>query len=276
MGPVLLFDIDGTLTAPRKDLEPKMATVLSELSIPFHVAAGSDKKLLDHQFFEPLWQYGYRGSFEAFISNGADHYRCSFEHGVDVRLIDAFDFATHVGQAAYDGLVALLTDALESDAFRLPASIPVVGDRVINRGPMINLAPAGRPSGRLSEDARASREAFVAFDTERGYREQLLEHLRREVGAREIPDLVVMLGGQTSFDIVIAGKDKGGAALSLVERGISPVVFVGDALFPGGNDAPILDVIEQWSDGPCPVEAIRVDGFEDTIELLRSRGWIAG
>jgi hypothetical protein len=53
-------------------------------------------------------------------------------------------------------------------------------------------------------------------------------------------------GGTTTFDFTIAGKHKGFNIMRLIEKEgwkKEDCVYVGDALFPGGNDETVIDVI---------------------------------
>ncbi len=271
----LLFDVDGTLTPPRSDLEERMADALVSLTVPFHVAAGSNIELVDHQFLEPLWRFGFRGTFDAFLSNGAARYHCDFSERCDARLVESFDFASHLGAADYEELVSVLRETLTRGEFALPPSQKVVGDQIVNRTAMLNFAPPGRPEGRLSPEAQEARKQFIEFDRSTGYRARVLEHLKQRLGGLiETKKLGIMLGGQTSFDLVIEGQDKTNAVRTLLKEKVKHLVFVGDALFPGGNDSPIADFVASWrGPGPCPVEAVPVEGVDDTLRLLRTRGW---
>ena len=52
-------------------------------------------------------------------------------------------------------------------------------------------------------------------------------------------------------------------------------VFIGDALFPGGNDYVVQEFIDKWdSPNPCPYEAIKTESWENTIEILNKLGYI--
>ena len=56
-----------------------------------------------------------------------------------------------------------------------------------------------------------------------------------------IPDFSVRLGGATSVDVTKPGIDKAYGIRKLRDVlgiAISEMIFVGDALFPGGNDYP--------------------------------------
>lgn len=275
MKQALLFDIDGTLTPPRMPLEPEMAHALGGLRVPFHVAAGSHLELVRGQFFEPLWRFGFRGELDAFLSNGATRYRCSLADHCAIELADEFSFRGHLGEPGYARLLAALRDALER--FPLPRDVTPLGNRVVDRVSMINFCPIGRPDGPVTPDAERARAGFVAFDRATGYRRRVLEHLGAELGDLvRGRGLLILLGGQTSFDLCIEGRDKTAAVRHLLARGVDRVTFIGDALFEGGNDSVIARFVAGWTgDRPCPVEAVAVDGWRDTLRVLADRGWRA-
>jgi len=92
----VLLDIDGTMTPPRQPIQEEMVRLLRRLSVPFHVAAGSHLPLLQQQFFHPLYDFGFRGSFDAFVSNGAVHYHADYREGPALQLISEFDIRGYV------------------------------------------------------------------------------------------------------------------------------------------------------------------------------------
>ena len=61
---------------------------------------------------------------------------------------------------------------------------------------------------------------------------------------RALPDFAVRIGGSTSIDVTRPGIDKAFGIRKLAELsgfGWPEMLFVGDALYPGGNDAPVRD-----------------------------------
>jgi phosphomannomutase len=274
MDRAVVFDIDNTLTPAREALDPSMTRRLSALGRPFALAAGSDRDLLMSQFFEPLHAHGFRGQFDAFLCNGALRYRCRCEEKLELSLVEEFSLRSHLGEWSFGALLQLLGELLVDPRFALPKELSVVGERIVDRRGMINLAPSGREHGALSTAARHSRDQFVKFDTQTGYRTRLMPVLRSALD-QVLPgnDLRVSLGGQTSFDLVVQGRDKSFAVRSLLEEGMRHVTYVGDALFPGGNDAAVVDFILAWQGSPCPVDVIQVRDVAHTAELLD--GWAA-
>jgi hypothetical protein len=252
-----------------------MVEILKRLVVPFHVAAGSHIELLRDQFFEPLYAFGFRKQFDAFISNGGIHYHCDYSKEMSLDLVSAFDIRDHLGSRNYDLLIEVLEKARQMPEFQLPPSFEVMGETITYRGSMINFVPIGRIEGD-SIAYRQSRDNFVDLDRATGYRSKMMAHLRQELSFLiESRQLTISLGGQTSFDLNVATKDKANAVWTLLNHGVERVVFLGDALFEGGNDAPIRELAENWpSTSPCPLEAIQVTNWDDTIEKLHALKFI--
>lgn len=60
-----------------------------------------------------------------------------------------------------------------------------------------------------------------------------------------LPGLSINLGGTTSIDVTRAGVDKGyGLKRLSAESGVplDGMLFIGDAIFPGGNDYPAVEI----------------------------------
>lgn len=273
----LVFDVDNTLTPPRRPLGSDMAAALAKLKVPFALAAGSDLHIVTDQFFTPLHGFGYRGAFDAYLCNGATRYRCDCGDALAVDLVEDFNIVDYLGPEASRFVLGVLERSLSRPEFQLPPHLSVIGDRIIDRKSMVNLAPIGRPrGGNLADAAQKNRDAFVEFDAQSGYRTRYLSYLRAELApiAAE-KNLVVTYGGQTSFDLVIRGRDKTYPIRSLLKAGYTEVYYFGDALFEGGNDAAVMDMITEWSGAsPCPVKAERVDSCDQTLARLAVLGFL--
>jgi phosphomannomutase len=276
MTTAILFDIDSTLTPPRQPITKEMVEVLIRLSVPFHVAAGSHIALVQGQFLKPLYDYGYRGQFEAFLSNGAIHYTCDYSNSMSVKIVSEFELREYLGETDYGLIKTTLNKILRLKRFKLGGDLRVMGKRITDRGSMINFCPIGRVTVEDAEVSR-NRAGFVEYDRAHGYRKMVMDYLNQEL-ARLIEGrrLSIALGGQTSFDIGVSMHDKSTALRTLLKNAsISRIIFIGDALFKGGNDEPILDFIRDWdSTKPCPVEAIQVESWRDTIKNLHTHGFL--
>ena len=86
-----------------------------------------------------------------------------------------------------------------------------------------------------------------------------------------IPDFSIQLGGSTSIDVTRPGIDKGYGVRKLHETlgiAIEDMIFVGDAVFPGGNDYPAKQAGVVSIEVRDPHETKRV--IEATIACLES------
>lgn len=269
----LVFDIDNTLTPPRRALQAEMAEALCGCRIPFHLAAGSDLELVCPQLIEPLYERGFRGGFDAFVSNGSHHVRCRLGATIDLQTVFELRLREHLGPVSFGALCSVLVSTLDSPEFSLAGTkLCVDGPRLNDRGGMINLAPIGRPA-QMTSAAYERRDAFVAFDLATEYRARLLAHLQQILAPwRENHGLRVTLGGQTSFDLIIDGYDKRYSLRALLAAGYERLTYIGDAFYPGGNDAAVLELVGEWSPGSCPIEVVQVSGWEDTLAWLRAQG----
>ncbi len=274
MKTALLFDIDSTLTPPRLPITESMVKVLRKLSVPFHVAAGSHLELLEGQFFQPLFEFGFRGQFEAFISNGAIQYHCDYSSRSNIQEVDVFDIRKHLGDKAYNDLLAELENTVKIPDFQLPDHLKVFGDVVAYRISMVNFSPIGRVKVETTE-VRENRNAFVRFDKETNYRRNILDHFDNifsDLMAEK--DLNITLGGQTSFDVGILGQDKSKAVRMLLASGVEKLIFIGDALFEGGNDAAIRECIDDMPpDAKAKAQYFQVESYKETENLLKEFGF---
>lgn len=276
MKTALLLDIDGTLTPAREKLKKEMADALSELLVPFHVAAGSHLELVKPQFLDPLNEFGFKKNFNGFLNNGASHFLCSYDPEYNIELLDEFNFKEYLGDEFYNQMIGVINKVIESESFKLPSQCSVIGPQIVDRNSMLNFAPIGRPSGDLSEEAIRNRKAYFKFDSESGHRDEILAYLNDKlVRLIEEKKLLILKGGQTSFDFVIEGKDKTNGFLTLQKQGVEEVHFLGDALHENGNDWVITRFRKNWKGAdPCPLKAIEVKNWKDTIQKFIDNKWL--
>lgn len=86
-----------------------------------------------------------------------------------------------------------------------------------------------------------------------------------------LSDFSIQLGGSTSIDVTRPGIDKGYGVKKLQETlgiAIEDMIFVGDAVFPGGNDYPAKQAGVVSIEVQDPHETKRV--IEATIACLES------
>ena len=120
--------------------------------------------------------------------------------------------------------------ALDVTVARLQLDIgPCWGARIEDRGTQITFSALGQ---------QAPLEAKTAWDPDRTRRQQI-----QAMVAADLPGFAVRIGGATSIDITRPGVDKGSGMVKLAQASgipLTAMMFIGDALFPGGNDHAVI------------------------------------
>jgi phosphomannomutase len=235
---LVLFDVDGTLTPARLEIEAPMLECLSRLRALPHVdigtVGGSDMpKQLEQLGADTLDRFDW-----AFAENGT----------VAHRGREPLPSASLVGHLGEENLQELLNTTLaELAKIKLPFKR---GNFVEMRRGMLNVSPCGRSV------SREERAAFFEFDRTAGVRQQLLETLRAQFGERF--GLTFSIGGQISMDIFPTGWDKTYCLRHVADAGYDEIHFFGDKTDPGGNDHEIF--VDSRTIGhavTCPEDTIR-------------------
>ncbi len=129
----------------------------------------------------------------------------------------------------------------------------IYGPLIEDRGSQITFSGLGQ---------LAPLELKMKWDPTREKRRKIVESLQPK-----IPKFDVRIGGSTSIDITRRGMNKAYGIHKLeqyLEIPLSQMVFVGDALFYGGNDYPVK---------ATGVDCIEVKDPDETERLVRS--WFA-
>eukprot|EP00802_Teleaulax_amphioxeia_P021814 Tamp_22199.p1 GENE.Tamp_22199~~Tamp_22199.p1 ORF type:complete len:341 (+),score=46.65 Tamp_22199:30-1025(+) len=235
---LVLFDIDGTLTAPRRPVEARILEALELLreKATIGFVGGSDLRKAREQLGDDLLQrFDY-----AFPENGLQAY-------YQGELIGSKDIAAHLGE---DRLQRLLNWTLRYIA---DVRIPVKrGTFVEFRTGMLNISPIGRNC------SPKERDDFEVYDKEHGVRGAMISAMQTEFADY---DLAFSVGGQISFDVFPKGWDKTFCLQYLEPRNFSEIHFFGDKVDEGGNDHEIFH-------DPRTI-GHRVAGPHDTIAILK-------
>lgn len=95
------------------------------------------------------------------------------------------------------------------------------------------------------------------------------DHTKREALvsalAEELPDFSISIGGATSIDVTRKGVDKAYGIAELMRRfGYEPkqIFYVGDALFPGGNDSSVISLGVRY-------QSVEKGGVSETKHIIR-------
>ncbi|KAL4447471.1 hypothetical protein ABPG75_004690 [Micractinium tetrahymenae] len=232
-----LFDVDGTLTEPRKEVEQKMVEEMQRLRklVTVGTVGGSDlHKQMEQLGPNVLQEFDY-----VFSENGLVAYKRG-------ELLAVQSLSSHLGE---ENLKQLINFCLK---YLADIDIPVKRGTFIEfRNGMINVSPIGRNC------SQSERDEFEKHDLAAGIRKRFVEVLRKEFAHL---DLTFSIGGQISFDVFPRGWDKT-YCLRFVKVDFDEIHFFGDKTFEGGNDYEIF---------VCPdTVGHTVNGPDDTIRQLR-------
>jgi len=236
---IYLFDIDGTLTPHRQSIAPEFLEFFLDWASnnKFYLTTGSDFEKVQEQLPQELLNLS-EGIFccmgnQLFKSGGKELvYQNSFTPS--------------------DGLLETLQSYLDSSDFPHPwRTEPHIEYRV----GMINFSIPGRGS-----DLKM-RETYSRFD----------EKCRERLGIKEVlmnkhPEVDVSIGGKISLDIYQKGNDKS-QSVNYIMQHDKPryIVFMGDRVFPGGNDYAVTLAMQRHNKGVW----FNVSNWQETKALLR-------
>jgi len=211
-----LFDVDGTLTEPRKVASPETISYLKKLrnKICIGVVGGSDLAKQKEQLGDSPSLFDY-----CFSENGLLAIR-------DGEKIGATSIVGHLGEK---NLQRIINWTLRYVA---DLDIPIKrGTFVEFRQGMLNLSPIGRNC------SREERNEFEKFDLANNIRKTMVAKMKEEF---QDLDLTYSIGGQISFDLFPTGWDKTYCLRYLPEGDFDEIHFFGDKTFEGGNDFEIF------------------------------------
>jgi len=237
MRKIVLFDMDGTLTPARKQIEPDMIRALKFLEKEYEIGivTGSDFEYVRQQIKPALDIGGIRlSTLHIFPCNGTKYYK--WENNKFECQYSA-DMISEVGEENYQYLLQTLFSGQLLISLR--HNLPYTGTFFHYRGSMLNWCPIGR-SAKDRE-----REAWVAADNESKIRTKYLDFIKEAIDKKKMK-LQVALGGATSFDIFPEGWDKTYVLKHL--EAFKEIIFIGDACEEGGNDHEIYTLLKDGDD----------------------------
>ncbi|XP_078175605.1 phosphomannomutase [Carex rostrata] len=236
-GVIALFDVDGTLTAPRKVVTKEMLEFLKELKevVTVGVVGGSDLVKISEQLGKSvIYDYDY-----TFSENGL----VAHKNG---ELIGTESLKTFVGDEKLKEFINFTLHYIAD------LDIPIKRGTFLEfRSGMINVSPIGRNC------SQEERDEFERYDKVHNIRPKMVSVLREKFAHM---NFTFSIGGQISFDVFPQGWDKTFCLRYLEE--FQEIHFFGDKTYPGGNDYEIFE--SERTVGHT------VTSPEDTIEQCRS------
>ncbi len=239
---LIVFDLDGTLAKSKSALEPYMAAHLRALLAVMQVAVISGGALSQYQkqLLANLPQDDALEGLSLLPTSGTQFLR--YHAGVWTEL-----YAETIADDDKVRIITSLNLALDQAALREPQPY---GDIIEDRGSQITMSALGQ---------NAPLEVKKVWDPDFAKRKII-----KSILEPMIPGFNVGMGGASSIDVTLPGVDKAYGIYKLEEVlgiPIADMIFVGDALFPGGNDEAARKT---------GVDCIRVRDPEETGRVIEA------
>jgi phosphomannomutase len=218
MKKLIVYDLDGTLAESKSSLDAEMAALLHDLLgiVKVAVISGGDWPQFEKQLLSNLPHDERLADLSLLPTCGTKFFR----YAGDWKKIYSEDFTVD----EKDKIVRSLEKALGVAGFKVDR---VWGEVIEDRGSQITFSALGQLAP-LKEKSQ--------WDPDFIKRQKI-----KAILDTFIPEFSVRLGGTTSVDVTKQGIDKAYGIRKLRDTlgiSIQEMIFIGDALFPGGNDYP--------------------------------------
>lgn len=220
---LVAFDLDGTLAESKQALKDTMAESLADLLAVAHVAviSGGDWPQFHKQIVSRLPTRADLSRLWLMPTTGTKLY--TFRNNIWAPV-----YANLFSDEQKRDILTAFDAALAATGFTPEKTW---GERIEDRGSQITFSALGQQAPIAEKEH---------WDPDFAKRKVIQADLRRR-----LPDLSINMGGATSIDITQKGVDKGYGLKKLRDVSGIPLeqmLFIGDAIFPGGNDYPAKEI----------------------------------
>ena len=221
MKKLIVFDLDGTLAPSKSTISEEMSSLLGTLLSITKVAviSGGDWPQFEKQLLSKLPHDKYLNNLFLLPTSGTKYYE--YKQGWEKRYSEDF-----TGEEKKK-IISSLKNAVDKSGFKVK---DVWGEPIEDRGSQITFSALGQ---------LAPLEEKKKWDPDFEKRKKI-----KEILVPSLPGFSIRLGGTTSIDITKPGIDKAYAIRKLrdiLSIKIKEMIFIGDALFDGGNDYPVKE-----------------------------------
>ena len=218
MKSLVVFDLDGTLAESKSSIDAEMAELLNALLdiVKVAIISGGAWKQFEEQVLAHLSRGKCLKNLSLLPTCGTKFY----QYESSWNQLYSEDFTAEEKRKIIDALKQT-TASPERDVDK------VWGEVIEDRGSQITFSALGQ---------QAPLDQKTIWDPDFAKRKKIKAALDKL-----IPEFSVRLGGDTSIDVTKHGIDKAYGIRKLrdvLHVAIDQMIFIGDAVFPGGNDYP--------------------------------------
>jgi len=255
MNTIYLFDVDGTLTPAKNNIDTKFAAQFFKWSKSrqvYIVSGGSFMRILN-QIKRPIFDQ-MQGVFACM---GNAYYTNRFNKE------DGYSTWTEAYKNKFDikkqkDFYAELDWIVKDSPFHIKT-----GRHYEERVGMVNFSIVGRNA------TTEQRKAYEEYDAKFKEREKIVEKL-----SKKYKGIDFVIGGAVSIDIFNKGNDKSQVIHRVLKDKLEDhrIVFVGDRIPFPGNDHSLASVLQEHKNG----HAVEVESWRDTAKLLSTDLFASG
>jgi starch phosphorylase len=235
---IVAFDLDGTLALSKQPITDEMATLLHKLSMTAKVVVISGGSFIR---FEDQLLRNLKPSADIILLPAEGSERFEYKNK-KWQMTDKEPFSNELKEKVKQ----LLKKIIEDPQYEVPPY--PVGEYVEDRDTEIAFSGLGQ-NAPLSDKEK--------WDPDKTRRLKIKNEIEKQ-----IPEVMAAVAGTTSIDILPKGFDKAkGLGIYLQKTGMKPedMIFIGDAIIPGGNDYSVF---------ASGIKSIPVDGPDETMEVV--------
>jgi len=241
---ITIFDLDGTLAKSKSKLDKEMATLICELLRQGYVAvtSGCSFQQFETQFLSKLPKRANLRNLYLFPTCSASGYYYDIRRGRFSRA-----YTNLISKHATERIVRSFEIVFKEIGYIRPEKM--YGEIFENRGSQLTFSALGQ---------KAPLRIKQKWDPNQKKRLRIRRHLKRH-----LPNFEITIGGTTSIDVTKKGVNKTLCVKKLKKRlnvEQKNMLYVGDALFRGGNDYVMKST---------GIKCISVSDPEETKTLIR-------
>ncbi|MGC2527083.1 MAG: HAD-IIB family hydrolase [Candidatus Acidiferrum sp.] len=215
---LIVFDLDGTLAESKSSLDSEMTALLHDLLgvVKVAIISGGDWPQFEMQLLSNLPHDERLANLSLLPTCGTKF----FKYTGDWKKLYSEDFTA----VEKEKIISSLKKAVAEAGFKVEK---VWGAAIEDRGSQITFSALGQQAPLNEKDK---------WDPDYAKRKKI-----KAILDPLIPRFSVRMGGATSIDVTKPGIDKAygiGKLRDLLGISLEEMIFIGDALFPGGNDYP--------------------------------------
>jgi len=218
MKKLIVFDLDGTLAESKSSVDAEMSQLLRDLLgiVKVSIISGGDWPQFETQVLSRLPPDTPLTNLSILPTCGTKF----FSYSGDWKKLYSEDFTP----AEKEKIIGSLKKAVAEAGFQVEKTW---GEVIEDRGSQITFSALGQ---------QAPLEEKKKWDPDFAKRTKI-----KALVDLMIPEFSVQMGGATSIDVTKPGIDKAYGIAKLKDVlgiAIKEMMFIGDAIFPGGNDYP--------------------------------------